>query len=202
MRLALALAALVAGATSVPRIEEVAVVVNMPNALCSGTVVQSSGKRSVILTAKHCLEGGVPRSVDFLDGDTGKVQRILESPKRDLILLVTKTKYVHPSAHLNLITAGLTPITLFGISDDVFWGYSPGYIMSEFLVEADYGKFSQSTLPIACASCDVGGSGGAVFEDGNIVGVLVAGRHAKGVSYMLPAGDVLKFLYASRQYLK
>ena len=169
---------------------------------CSGSVVRASGGHVVILTAKHCTENQQVLWSQF-GGKTAKYRkiiRVVQSKNLDLATIEIAGVPAQPVAELaqTALPRG-GAFTLIGLSDDVPWAISRGFVMSD-LVEGGYDdKHRFMFVPIACQGCDEGDSGAGIFNTkGELAGVFVAGSQDKVRGYYVSLSDTRKFIWKNR----
>ena len=164
---------------------------------CTGVVVPLRRPGVWVLTAKHCRTHADPDHVSFSDGTEGDVAESIISDNRDLMLLRVDSALPRYAAPLAVADpAPRTPFVTFGRSDDVDWSWGEGYISGAALA-VKY-KISAVTeqwvMPMACLACDIGGSGGALYDGREVIGIFVAKRDGVPVGYMIPVSIVRAFL--------
>lgn len=168
------------------------------NSECSGTMIRPD----IILTAKHCL--GIPFDYVEIGGPDNTYKhfgKITKAKGVDLALVqVINTGAQHAA---NIAENGPhrgDNFTLIGLSYDVPWAISRGFVMSTDPQGIMYHKDPTTyfVTALACMGCDEGDSGSGVFNDqGELEGVFVASSENNVRTYMVPLAEVKKFLHGA-----
>jgi S1-C subfamily serine protease len=177
-------------------IQSTAVHIVTKNTECSGVLIDSTH----ILTARHCTK----EAFDYVE-IAGSSKRycnfgtVRKSPTADIALIELLDAGTHPAA----IIAENSPVrgdalTLIGLSYDVTWALSRGFVMSAEPQEVNYkhDPVTYHATVIACMGCDEGDSGAGVFNSaGEVVGVFIASSENGVRTYMATLSDIKKFLH-------
>ncbi len=130
-------------------------------AVCSGAFVTQNG---YILTAKHCTEGAAEITVVTSDAQEYAAAIIAESPTQDLAVIRIDRRNT-PFFRLAETSEQGQPVHLYGSPLGITGTYATGVIAR---LNGDNTYIDCSALP--------GNSGGPAFnDDGDMVGVLIAG---------------------------
>jgi trypsin-like peptidase len=180
------------------KIQQSAVHIVTKNSECSGTIIAPS----VILTAKHCL--GIPFDYAEVGGPDkacrhfGKITKA-KGVDLTLVQIIGCGDMTAASIAENGPGRG-DNFSLIGLSYDVPWAISRGFVMSTDLQDIMYHKdpTTYHVTALACMGCDEGDSGSGVFNDqGELVGVFVASSENNVRTYMVPLAEVKKFLHGA-----
>jgi Trypsin-like peptidase domain len=178
------------------RILPTAVHIFTVDAECSGTIIRARRGEVVILTARHCVEepldyvqvGALPRKYRHFT-------HILLSRGFDLALVELKGMGTQSFAVIadSPIPRG-EPFELVGLSSEVPWAISRGFIMGDSL-RINYDKYHSLDVPLACMGCDSGDSGSGIFNSAGLLsGVLAAMSQNNVRTYAVPLHDIRTFL--------
>jgi hypothetical protein len=180
------------------KVQSTAVHLISETAECSGTVIDSHH----ILTAKHCVK----HKFDKAEIDGGKITcydlgKVKTAKYQDLATIEFSKCGTLPVAEVsqNALVRG-EAFTLIGLSYDVPWALSRGFVMSSTPIGTQTGEKSPILFDIVlfCQGCDEGDSGSGVFNTkGELAGVFVATSQNNVRAYMVPLASVKKFLYGS-----
>jgi trypsin-like peptidase len=193
-------AIILAGCTQKPlaaRILPTAVHIMMDLGECSGTIIRSSHGNVTILTARHCVDGQELSYVQVggLPKQYPHIKRVVKSKHLDLAIVELTGMGKQTSAIIadSPIPWG-EPFELVGLSYEVPWAISRGYVMGG-LVTLEYAGYSGRDVPLACTGCDEGDSGSGVFNSqGMLTGVLAAMSKNNIRTYAVPLADIRVFL--------
>jgi len=185
----------VKAATLEETIQDTAIHLVTVNSECSGTVVSPS----VILTARHCM--GVPVTSIEIGGPDRICKhfgKVIKAKNADLALITVLNCGALPVAPIaaSAMHRG-DKFELIGLSYDVGWALSQGFVMSSDLQDIRYHKdpATYHVIALACMGCDEGDSGAGVFNlQGELEGVFVASSENNVRTYMVPLAVVKAFL--------
>ena len=137
-------------------------------------VILSVAPNVIVLTARH-LAARKNLSLKTFSGETLRIVAEYEVADRDLALIVANGPCTGCEAAqtADIIKVG-QPIHVWGNPEGRPYVLSPGTIVD--LRPAIPGFETNGRFALACASCDVGDSGGGVFDDqGRLLGIITEG---------------------------
>jgi hypothetical protein len=167
---------------------------NVAYGLCTGTEIMHKKTTEVILTAGHCLEDliengelieHIPTSVQYFDGDVGKIITYKASENDDMGIIIVHTMRIHPSVNVNFnhVLHRQEQVFVFGHTEGLFWSYSRGFSTQGNTLNSTNDE--PNVYFIDCSSCGPGDSGGGVYDkNGNYIGMLVSSMGESNTAFI------------------
>jgi S1-C subfamily serine protease len=174
--------------------------------VCSGFIGFTLGTEQIVVTAAHCVFSevdsifddtistttGIPKTIQYFDGDRGTVQGYAYDHPHDLLFMLVQSVRKHNvAAHFAQSFQRGDDFFTLGMPEGFEWSYGRAFSMQgqyENTITID-NTDHLGLIEIGLVGVGHGNSGGAVFNaNGDVVGVLDAGSDSNPTQGMMVAG--------------